>query len=139
MDKSLILRRIKEYYGFKTDADFSRFLGITPQNLTQWYSRKTFDIYILATKCSEISTDWMATGEGEMVKSIANFSSNVNNNQDIISIPIDVWSVIKNQAESLKEKDKQTFEVIQMLKDQMKKNCRAEIECHVASMVVEDE
>ena len=34
MDKRKILLKIKEKFGFKSDADFARYIGISPQNLS---------------------------------------------------------------------------------------------------------
>lgn len=68
MDKSLILKEIKKHYEHQTDADFARFLGITPQLLAKWYSRKTFDIDILATKCVDIDSNFLTSGKGKMLK-----------------------------------------------------------------------
>lgn len=62
--KSLILNEIKSYYNFKTDAQFARFLDIKPQTLSSWYTRDTFDIEILYSKCVEINPGWLISGEG---------------------------------------------------------------------------
>lgn len=142
MDKAQMLSDIKKHYKFKTNAEFARFLGITPQNLTQWYTRKTFDIHILAIKCKEISTDWMAIGEGEMLRKD---KSTTINNSNTVSIPADILALLNSQAESLKEKDKQTSEaikqtslVIELLKEQLKKSHNAEMLYPVANIVVEE-
>ena len=42
-NKSLILNKIKLHYGFKSDAQFARFLGIKPNSLANWYSRNSID------------------------------------------------------------------------------------------------
>lgn len=68
-------------------------------------------------------------------------------NQDVISMPADVWAVISNQAKSLEVKDrqtseamKQTSEVIELLKEQLKKGQDVENSFRAAnSVVVEDE
>ena len=67
--KALILSKIKSHYNFEKDADFARFLEIKPQTLSSWYSRNTFDIELLYSKCVEINPEWLLTGEGEMLKS----------------------------------------------------------------------
>lgn len=46
-------------------------------------------------------------------------SKEVTPTQSGITIPADVWQVIKDQAASLKIKDQQTAEVIAMLREQM--------------------
>ena len=67
-DKSLILNKIKKYYGLKSDASFARFLKIKPQTLSSWYSRNTFDIDLLYSKCGDIDANWLLTGKGLMLK-----------------------------------------------------------------------
>lgn len=68
LDKSLMLNRIKEHYNFTSNAEFARFLDISPQALSNWYSRNTFDYEILYTKCVDVDIDWLFTGKGEMLK-----------------------------------------------------------------------
>lgn len=68
IDKSLILNKLKNYYSFKMDSEFARFLGIKPQTLATWHTRKTFDIDILYSKCVDISPDYLLTGKGEMLR-----------------------------------------------------------------------
>ena len=43
MSKLLILKKLKKYYNFKKDAEFARFLGISPQLFANWKARNTFD------------------------------------------------------------------------------------------------
>lgn len=68
MDKSIIINKIKEYYKFKTDAEFARFLDVKPQTLSSWYRRNTFDIDLLYAKCIDIDGNWLLTGKGPMLK-----------------------------------------------------------------------
>lgn len=67
-DKSLILRRIKNHYGFKSKEEFADFLDIKPNTLYSWYARGSFKAEILNAKCQEISASWIATGEGAMLR-----------------------------------------------------------------------
>ncbi|GAA0885814.1 hypothetical protein GCM10009120_44130 [Sphingobacterium siyangense subsp. cladoniae] len=68
-DKSLMLNEIKLYLGFDKDAPFARYLGISPQTLSSWHSRNTFDIHLLYSKCVFLNADWLITGKGQMLKS----------------------------------------------------------------------
>lgn len=89
---------------------------------------------VLQSKYGDISE--YITNENKAIGAPANAAIN----QDIISMPADVWEVIRNQAESLKTKDAQTSEVIGMLKEQMKKNYRVGVKSSVANRItVEDE
>lgn len=69
MDSKLILNRIIEAYSLKNDAELALFLGITPQNLSNWRSQNTINWRVLFNKCVSISYDWLLTGEGPMLKS----------------------------------------------------------------------
>lgn len=84
-DKSLILNRIKLHYGFKTDAQFAKFLGIKPNSLSNWYSRNTMDYELIFSKCDEIDANWLFTGEGEMIKSYMKDSAIFSINKEIPS------------------------------------------------------
>ena len=68
MDKSLILEKIKEYKKFKSNVDFADFLGVSPQLISKWGSRNTFDIDILYSRLPELSPDWLLTGAGSMLR-----------------------------------------------------------------------
>ncbi len=68
IDKTLILNTIKYHYFLKSDAEFARFLGIKPQTLSSWYSRNTFDIDLLYSKCELIDANFLLSGEGDVVK-----------------------------------------------------------------------
>ena len=68
VDKSLILNKIKNYKGFRSDAEFARFLEISPQGLASWHKRNSFDINKIEDKIPELNAAWLLTGEGEMLK-----------------------------------------------------------------------
>ena len=68
VDKVLILNDLMRHKNFASKAEFARFLGITPQNLSQWFKRNTFDIDIIGNKFPEVNHVWLLTGEGEMLK-----------------------------------------------------------------------
>lgn len=68
IDKSLILNNIKLHYGFKSDAEFARFLSIKPQTLASWYSRNSYDSELLYAKCVGISGDFLLSGIGDMMR-----------------------------------------------------------------------
>lgn len=59
MVKGLILNELKKYKNFRTDVEFSQFLGISPQCLKKWYDRDTFDLDILLKCFPEVSTDFL--------------------------------------------------------------------------------
>lgn len=68
IDKSLILNKLKSHYGFNSDTDFSKFLGIKPQTLSSWHSRNSFDIDLIYSKCVNVNGDFLLSGIGEIEK-----------------------------------------------------------------------
>lgn len=75
VDKELILRKLKDYKKFKSDAEFARYIGIGPTVLATWYKRNTFNINKIANVFPEVSQDWLLTGNGEMLKENTSQSS----------------------------------------------------------------
>lgn len=69
IDKTQVLERIKGYYDLKTNAKFASFLGVAPTTLSSWYSRSTFDLDVIYSKCAGLSMDWVLTGHGSMLRS----------------------------------------------------------------------
>lgn len=62
VDKSLILDKLKQHYGFDTDSAFSEFLEIKPQTMRSWRTRNTFDIELLYAKCVNIDGNFLLSG-----------------------------------------------------------------------------
>lgn len=67
MDKTLMLDRVKEYYSFQTDVEFAKFLGITPQVLSNWKGRNSFDAELIYKKCTELNPSWLLCGKEPMI------------------------------------------------------------------------
>ena len=70
MDKSLILNEIKKNFNIKTDAEFSRFLGINKSTLSMWRERNSFDIELLFSKCEQIDANFLLTGKGNIFREV---------------------------------------------------------------------
>lgn len=68
MDKSIIINSIIEEFNFKSDSDFARFIGITPQVLSHWKTRNTYNIDLLIEKFPDINPEFLLTGKGSVVK-----------------------------------------------------------------------
>ena len=127
MDKYQILKEIKHQLGFTSDADFARFLGISPQTLSSWYRRKMYDIDVLYAKCVDINPEFLISGRGEMLRksaknnvehssgvAIMDGSPNSSIHQDNRVITSDSPDVLRAQIdlldERIKEKDAQIKE-----------------------------
>ncbi|MGO2358396.1 helix-turn-helix domain-containing protein [Mesonia sp.] len=62
-----MLNKIKDFYGFETDSEFAVHLGIKPQVLSNWKSRKTFDAELVYSKCKQLNPAWLLCQEGNMI------------------------------------------------------------------------
>jgi phage repressor protein C with HTH and peptisase S24 domain len=96
-DKTLILKGIKDYYNFKSDTEFSDFLGIKPTTLSSWYRRNTFDYDLLYSKCVEINPEFFFNKNSPISKHI----------KKSISEPETGYSGKKNVTEIDKANDKE--------------------------------
>lgn len=119
------LRRVKKVINwliFKEIADSERALaeimGYTKSSFSQIVTGKVpLSEKFMKRLCSldeNINFVWIQSGEGEML-----ISDNLNSE---VSIPNDVWKVIKQQAESLSARDRQIDELMAMLKEQIQEN-----------------
>ena len=63
-----MLEAILGYYTNGNKAKFASILGVSPQTISAWVARNTFDSELIYTQCSDISADWLLTGKGEMLK-----------------------------------------------------------------------
>lgn len=71
MDKTVMLNMLQNHYGLNKDIEFASLLGISSQVLSNWKKRNTFDAELIYTKCLNISSEWLLTGNGEMLKNRA--------------------------------------------------------------------
>lgn len=71
IDKCDVLDRIKSFYSLKGNTELARFLGVSPNIITNWYRRKTFNLDIILTKCTTVNLNWLLTGEDVGIKNTA--------------------------------------------------------------------
>lgn len=67
-----MLESLINYYTDGNKAKFAAMIGITPQLVSNWLSRNTFDAELLYKGCKNVSADWLLSGNGEMIKQIDN-------------------------------------------------------------------
>ena len=68
IDKQRMLEELIDHYADGNKAKFARMLEVSPQTVSTWISRETFDAELIYTKCEGISGDWLLSGEGPMLK-----------------------------------------------------------------------
>lgn len=88
-DKALILNTIKLHYGFKSDAEYARFLEIKPQTLASWYTRNTYDHELLYAKCLDINGDYILSGKEPMLRHADKTKNTIINGSHPVVITVD--------------------------------------------------
>ena len=68
MSKKDMILALIEHYSNGNKAQFASLLGISPQGLSTWIKRESFDIELIFSKCEDLSAQWLLTGEGPMLK-----------------------------------------------------------------------
>lgn len=69
MDKKAMIEALINHYTNGNKAQFAKMLGVSPQTISAWTTRHTFDSELIYTKCRYVSASWLLTGEGNMLKS----------------------------------------------------------------------
>lgn len=67
MDKKERLQKLIDHYSNGNKTSFATMIGVTPQGLSSWLARDTFDIERIYANCVGVSADWLLTGQGEMI------------------------------------------------------------------------
>lgn len=71
MDKKNMIEALIKHYTSGNKAQFAKFIGVSPQTISAWIARNTFDAELLYAKCREVNPAWLLTGTGEMFPSAA--------------------------------------------------------------------
>lgn len=50
------------YYGLRNKTELASFLGVSPQTVSNWYSRNSIDYDLVFEKCAELDFNWLVTG-----------------------------------------------------------------------------
>lgn len=56
------------HYTSGNKAKFAALLGVSAQTISAWGARNTFDSELIYTKCVGLSSEWLLTGEGPMLR-----------------------------------------------------------------------
>lgn len=65
-----MLEQLIEYYDNGNKSQFAKRLGVTPQGVSTWIARNTFDSELIFAKCENIDAEWLLTGEGSMLRPV---------------------------------------------------------------------
>lgn len=93
MDKTLILNRLINELADGSESKFAKMIDVTPQTITNWKGRNTFNAERIYTNCLNINPHFLLTGEGSMLKDEA-----------IKGTPVEVVAPIKVEGKSLMPK-----------------------------------
>ena len=69
MEKKEMLEQLIVYFCGGNKAQFTSAVGISPQALSMWFTRNSFDAEAIYNAFDNVSGDWLLSGEGEMLKS----------------------------------------------------------------------
>ena len=64
-----MIEQLINYYANDNKAEFARLLEVSPQTISAWIRRDTFDAEKIYAKCKGVSASWLLTGEGDMLSS----------------------------------------------------------------------
>ena len=87
-----ILQSIKDYKGFKTNAELAEFLGLSRSTITMWVKREYLDENLIASKIPEIRLEFLRSGELPMTEQ-----------NDIISTLIRRIEIMERMIEKLEK------------------------------------
>lgn len=76
MDKREMLLALIDRYADGNKASMAKRLGVTPQAISTWLARNTFDNELIFAKCESLNAEWLLTGKGEMTKSVVPAAAN---------------------------------------------------------------
>lgn len=63
-----MLEAVINHFANGNKSQMARILDITPQAVSTWLLRNTFDQELIYAKCDGINPDWLLTGRGSMLK-----------------------------------------------------------------------
>lgn len=81
-----MLEAIISHYTDGNKAKFATLLGLSPQTISAWLARNTFDSELIYTKCRDLSAKWLLSGgNGDM---LSDQPSTINDYKEPDAIPL---------------------------------------------------
>lgn len=65
-DTSFILNTIMREKGITTDSELAQLMGISPQGISKWRNRNTYNVGLLLLAFPDLSPRWLILGDGPM-------------------------------------------------------------------------
>ncbi|WP_302605976.1 helix-turn-helix domain-containing protein [uncultured Alistipes sp.] len=59
---TVILDKIKSHYSLRSNVELAEFLGVSPQVVSNWYSRNTINFQRVIDRCSDMDLNWLFSG-----------------------------------------------------------------------------
>ena len=63
-----MLSALIQHFSAGNKAQFAKLLGITPQTVSTWLARNTFDADRIFAYCEDVNGNWLLSGKGDMLK-----------------------------------------------------------------------
>ena len=105
MDKKDILLLLIKHYADGNKSRFASMLGISPQAVSTWEKRNTFDIELIYSKCENLNAKWLLTGTGEMFVSEEQEPQNSSSAEPMVDKLLGIIEkkddIIRQQAEEI--------------------------------------
>lgn len=118
MDKKKMLEQLIEYYEKGNKSQFAKRLGITPQGVSTWLNRNTFDSELIFAKCEKISANWLLTGEGSMLREER--PKGIIHEDPQVPTPKPDESILYNMYKDLMEEKKEKEKKIEKLTEELR-------------------
>lgn len=88
MEKTEMLNAIIRHCTGGNKAQFANILGVTPQTISSWLKRNTFDIELIFAKCEYLNPAWLlSNGKGAMLKESSSSQGDLAQVRSVCSSP----------------------------------------------------
>lgn len=91
-----LIQSIKDYKGFKTNAELADFLGVSRSTISNWIARETIDEDLIKAKIPEIRLEFLREGEFPMTEQ-----------RDLVQILLEKISRMERKIEQLEKELKE--------------------------------
>lgn len=92
-----LIQSIKDYKGFKTNAELADFLGVSRSTISNWIARETIDEDLIKAKIPEIRLEFLREGEFPMTEQ-----------RDLVQILLEKISRMERKIEQLEKELKKS-------------------------------